>query len=64
MIWFRLGVRLVRKSGVVVVQAGEQNAVAGIILFFLMEVSRAKVASMGAGSLVFCQTLIWKSLGV
>ncbi len=26
--------------------------------------SRAKVASIGAGSIVFCQTLIWISLGV
>jgi hypothetical protein len=28
---------------------------------FLMGVSRAKVASMGVGSIVFCQTLIWIS---
>jgi hypothetical protein len=29
-----------------------------------MGVSRAKVAIMSADSIVFCQTLIWISLGV
>jgi hypothetical protein len=60
-IQLRLGARLIGKSGTAVVQSGEQNAETGIISFFLMGVSREKIAIMDAGSTVFCQTLIWIS---